>query len=112
MKASKSTWHNGPDGERAEVGTFVHEGRAFEASGALVSADHLICYPHEDGTVRDWQGNVLGTYRIISSRPAVFFGHSSHWGDRYYYMRATVDGRTYSIRGFGTGMIAKGKAIK
>ena len=87
-----------------------HEGRVFVAGGAVVSDGYLIAYPGDDGILNDWHGRRIGTYTVISSRPAVFFGHRSFMGPRYYYMRATVNGRTYSLRGFGVGMIAKGRA--
>jgi hypothetical protein len=109
---SKSIWTTGPQGQHVECGIVTHEGREFESGGAYVSPEHLVCYPHDDGTVRDWAGEVLGTYRVVSSRPAVFFGRRSHWGERYYFMRAKVQGRTYAIRGFGPGMMAKGKATE
>jgi len=91
--------------------TITHEGRAFTSGGAVVTPEYLIAYPAEGGILNDWHGNKIGTYRVISSRPAMFFGHRSHWSDRYFYMRALVDGRAYSLRGFGVGMIAKGKAV-
>lgn len=93
--------------------TIEHEGRKFTSGGAVATDDYLIAYPSKDGVLKDWHGNVLGRYRVISSRPAVFFGHRSWVGSRYFYMRATLaDGRRYSLRGFGKGMIAKGKRIK
>lgn len=85
-----------------------HEGRKFEAGGAVVTDEYLIAYPDKDGVLKDWHGNVIGTYRVISSRKAVFFGI----GDKYFYMRAQVGGREYSIRGFGDGMVAMGKRVK
>lgn len=108
---SRSVWNTGPE-HRTECGIFVHEGREYSALGASVTPDRLVCYPHEDGTVRAWDGEVLGRYRILSSRPAIFFGRPSWIGSRYYCMRATVAGRTYSLRGFGVGMIATGRALK
>lgn len=100
------------EGVTAEIGTVIHEGREYSAGGAVVTPEYLICYPNDRGEVCDWAGKVLGTYRTISSRPAIFFGHHSWQGTNFYYMRAKVDGRSYSIRGFGAGMVAKGKAIK
>lgn len=89
-----------------------HNGKKFESGGAVVAGNYLIAYPADNGELKDWHGKVIGTYHITSSRPAVFFGRRSWVGDRYYFMRAVVDGRQYSIRGFGKGMIAKGKAVK
>lgn len=91
---------------------FNFQGRSFESGGAVVTPDYLIAYPAKDGVLKDWHGKAIGTWYEISSRPAVFFGHRSFMAERFYYMRAKVNGREYSLRGFGEGMIAKGKAIK
>jgi hypothetical protein len=92
--------------------TFVHEGRQFTSGGAVVTNDYLIAYPGEDGVLTDWHGNTIGAYRVVSSKPAVFFGQHSWQGSRYYFMRAVVNGSTYALRGFGVGMIARGKRVK
>lgn len=92
---------------------FEHEGRKFESVGAVVTDDYLIGYPADNGVLKDWHGNYIGTYSVIGTRRAVFFGHQSWQGSTYYYMRATTnDGRFYSLRGFGKSMIARGKRIK
>lgn len=92
--------------------TVKHKDKEFTAGGAIVSDDYCICYPGKDGRLNDWHGRQIGVYKIVSSRPAVFFGYRSYMADRYYYMRAKIDGRVYAIRGFGIGMIARGKRIK
>ena len=86
---------------------FTHEGKSFESGGALVTDKHLIAYPSKDGDLHDWHGNKIGTYRVISERRV-----NSWQGTHYYYMRATVNGKRYSLRGFGEGMVATGKRIK
>ena len=93
--------------------TVTHEGKSFTAGGAFVSNSHIIAYPAKGGQLHDWHGQVLGKWWVISSRPAVFFGHHSWMGSTYYYMRARLkDGRTYSLRGFGEGMSATGRRVK
>lgn len=92
--------------------TFTHADQPFTAGGAVVTETHLLAYPGKNGVLNDWHGNPIGTYRVISSRPAIFFGHRSWQGYRYFYMHAHVNGATYSLRGFGEGMIAKGKRLK
>ena len=93
--------------------TFTHEGRRFTSGGAVITDTHLIAYPADNGVLKDWHGNAIGTYSIIGSRPAVFFGYRSWQGSTYYYMRAHLNnGNTYSLRGFGKGMIARGKRVK
>ena len=91
---------------------FEFEGQKFESGGAFVSESHLVAYPASDGVLNNWHGQQIGIYRVLSSRPAVFFGHRSWIGERFYCMRATVLGRNYSLRGFGVGMLAKGKVLK
>ena len=91
---------------------FTIQGKSFESGGAFVSDAYLIAYPSENGILKDWHGREIGTWRTVSTRPAIFFGHHSWIGSKYYYMRATVDGKVYALRGFGTGMVAKGKRIK
>lgn len=92
--------------------TITHNGQAFTAGGAVVTQDYLIAYPDKAGQLKDWHGNVIGTYRVISQRKPIFFGHHSWIGDTYYFMRGIVQGREYALRGFGEGMIARGKALK
>lgn len=92
--------------------TIEHEGRKFTSGGAVVTPGYLIAYPDKDGVLKDWHGKQIGTYRVLSTRPAIFFGRRSWQGSTYFYMRAMVDGRAYSLRGFGHGMIARGRAVK
>jgi hypothetical protein len=91
--------------------TIEHDGKTFEAGGAVITDDYLCAYPGKGGALNDWHGRKIGTYRVISSK-RMTFGRLSHWGEMYYWMRATVNGREYSLRGFGVGMVAKGRAIK
>ncbi len=92
--------------------TFVFEGKSFISGGAYISKDYLIAYPHENGKLKDWHGNTLGIWWLLSWKPAIFFGRHSFYNSKYYYMRAKVNGIEYSLRGFGPGFIASGKAIK
>ena len=90
--------------------TIEHQGRTFKSGGAVVTDQYLIAYPAAGGILTDWHGARIGTYSVISSRPAVFFGRQSWQGSTYYYMRATLtSGARYSLRGFGAGMIARGR---
>lgn len=93
--------------------TFTHEGHTFESGGAVATDDYLIAYPSDEVTnhgyaLKDWHGRIIGSWHKVSSWPI-----QSWQGTRYYAMRARLtDGREYSLRGFGTGMIARGKRIK
>lgn len=96
-----------------EVGTIVHEGRAFTAQGALVSDDRLVCYLSgadsfigARGEARTWNGARLGTYEITGRWEARFFGRRSWMASHYHSVRITLqDGREYVGRGFGNGMV-------
>ena len=88
----------------------THNGRKFEAGGAVITPEYLIAYPDDGGVLRDWHGKEIGTYAFQTSRPAVFFGRRSWVGNTFYTMCAWVNGKTYTLRGFGVGMIAKGRA--
>lgn len=112
MTDFRSDKHETPDGF-IETGTVIHEGREYTSGGAFVSDDYLVAYPDGCGNLKDWQGNTIGSYTVTNSRKAIFFGRFSWQGSHYYYMRATLpDGRQYALRGFGAGMIAKGKHVK
>lgn len=78
----------------------------------MITDNYLIAYPAENGILNDWRGNKIGSYTVVSYWPAIFFGCRSHYGSHVYAMRARVGQREYSLRGFGVGMIAKGKAIR
>lgn len=85
--------------------TFTFEGRTFESGGAIVTDDAIVAYPRENGVLGDWHGNPIGTWKVTSSWPV-----RSYIGSRMYQIRATLDdGRTYTGRGFGEGMIYRGK---
>jgi hypothetical protein len=92
--------------------TISHEDHNYTAGGAYVSDDYCIAYPGKGSVLYNWHGEPIGTYRVLSTRLAIFFGYHSWQGNRYYYMHGTIDGKTYSLRGFGPGTVAKGKRIK
>jgi len=83
-----------------------HEGHSFEAGGAVVTETHLVAYPADNGILTDWHGRVIGTWREVSS-----WRIDSWQGDRMYAIRATVDGKTYHGRGFGSGMILRARRV-
>ena len=93
--------------------TITHEGKAFTSGGAYASDDYLIAYPAANGVLTDWHGRPIGEWKTVATRRAVFFGYESWQGSTYYFMRARLtDGRAYALRGFGQGMIARGRRIK
>lgn len=90
--------------------TIEHEGRKFEASGAMITPDHVIGYVGEsrDGVsvnwLTDWHGNVIGTVRLGKG-----WRINSYITDRMYHAHAIVKGAHYNGRTAGKGMIFKGK---
>ena len=96
------------NGVTVEVATIIHEGCEFSNLGAVIdhSAGYVAGYV-AGSTLTNWQGEVIGSVRVISSRQAVFFGRRSWIGDRLYYFRATIDGIAYHGSGFGDGMLLK-----
>jgi hypothetical protein len=83
---------------------FTHEGKTFSAGGAVVTPDYLIAYPGKDGVLHDWHGNAIGRWASVSS-----WRVNSYMGERMHQIEATVDGTRYTGRGFGVGMIYKGR---
>ena len=87
--------------------TIEHDGRTFESGGAIVTPDHIVAYPKDNGVLGDWRGNPIGTWRIMSSWPM-----NSWMGSHMHQIESTVDGVVYTGRGFGKGMIYRGKRKK
>lgn len=84
--------------------TITHDGQVFESGGAVVTPDRLIAYPGANGTLTDWHGNAIGTWKSTASwRVDSFIGTHMH------QIEARVDGVDYTGRGFGKGMLYRGK---
>ena len=83
---------------------FEHEGRTFESGGAVVTETHVIGYP-KGRVLQDWHGNAIGTCRVLST-----------WRTPRSFMSSTmssyevfVDGKRYTGRSCGDGMILRAK---
>lgn len=94
--------------------TITHEGKTFEAGGAVVTPDYAIAYVGKtlgDGmgvdrhgstsrrALNDWHGNQIGTCYISKSWPI-----HSYIGSRMCQIYARINGVDYTGRGFGEGM--------
>lgn len=86
--------------------TIKHEGRKFTSGGAFVSQDYIIAYPKENGILGDWHGKPIGSWRTVSTWKTPHSFMSSTMSQ----IEAIVNGKTYTGRGSGVGMIYKGKA--
>lgn len=88
--------------------TFAMEGHKIEAGGAVVTDQWIVAYIGGNGTLIDWHGKPLGTYKAISR-----WEMPRSWVSRYQYqVEATVDGVVYTGRTCGKGMIYRGKLKK
>lgn len=89
--------------------TISHNGRQFEAGGAMIAPDFAVAYMGKDmASVTDWHANPLGAARVVSS-----WKMPRSWqGDRQYQVEARINGRLYTGRTMGGGMIWRGKAKK
>jgi hypothetical protein len=86
---------------------FEHEGKHFCAGGAAVSDTHCIAYLSADNVLTDWHGQPIGTYRITRT----WRTQRSYVSYVMHQVYATVDGKTYTGRGAGVGMVFKGKRV-
>ncbi len=99
--------------------TVSHNGASFEASGATIAPDYAIGYladsplyaehPNWYGTPKHvlttWHGEWLGNASIVAS----WRTPRSAYSDRMYQVEVIIDGRTYTGRSNGVGMVWKGK---
>jgi hypothetical protein len=85
--------------------TVVIDGKACTAGGAARVGDNIRAYLCEGGTLSDWHGNKLGTYRITGTwkTPRSFVSDTMH------QVVALVDGVYYIGRSAGVCMAFVGK---
>lgn len=95
----------------AEIGTITHNGREFSAVGAMVRDGRAVGYPKFDrdytgavGQMQTWDGQPMGTARIVS-----MWRVWSWAGSHMCQIEATIGGKRYTGRGFGSGMMWRGK---
>ncbi len=72
----------------------------------LVTEDRIVAYPGPDGILNDWHGRPIGRWRSVCS-----WSVRSYVGSRMHSIRATVDRIVYRGRGFGEGMLFRGKRV-
>ena len=65
---------------------------------------HCIAYPGKDGILHTWHGEAIGSWKATSSWPI-----RSWVGSKMYQIEARIGDVIYTGRGFGEGMIFKGK---
>jgi hypothetical protein len=93
--------------DEGEVG-FEFQGKTYVAHGAQVDERHCIGYLGDNDALLACGGSVLGRYRIT----ATWHMPRTCWiSSRQHQVTATVEGRTYTGRSFGKGMIFKGHRV-
>lgn len=86
--------------------TIEHNGRTFESGSAALFGDRAIAYLSPDmRRVTSWRGEDIGPAHVVSSWPIPHSWISS----RQYQVEATINGRTYTGRTMGGGMLWRGK---
>jgi hypothetical protein len=104
---------------RVEDGcTFAHNGREFTSGGYVETPDHLIGYLKApdggkecvgaEGDVTTWDGVKVGRYRITSRWRTPRSAMSSHMNQ----VHITANGKRYTGRSGGAGMIVNAKLCK
>lgn len=90
--------------------TITHEGRTYEAGGAVIAAEYAIAYVSaikgDLAQLTDWHGNPLGAGRVASTWRA---DPRCYLTDRWYQIEATLNGVRYTGRSGGAGLVWKGK---
>jgi hypothetical protein len=93
--------------------TITHNGRTFEAGGAVLTSDFALGYivRAKDSNkliLTDWHGKTLSeSVRLVSS-----WRINSALSDRMYQFEVTLNGVVFTGRGMGVGMVWKGRPKK
>ncbi len=100
-----------------EIGAMIHNGQRFEALGSVVDFERgiLVGYPAQIHTDRPpfyalqtWDGQRIHGMVLVRKAWRYCFGRKVE----IYYWRALIDGRRYSGRNSGLGMVLTLRAGK
>lgn len=100
-----------PDG-MAVLGIVEHNGKTFTAGGGHISDAYCYCYPKADGTVGTWDGPIEGARIIKRTTYRQWNPFSGFHESRTCYRIKLADGRIYSGRNSGDGMLLKARRVK
>lgn len=91
-----------------EIGIIEYEGKEFAAFGSVITDTHISAYLGKAGVLTNWAGEAVGTYHITStwSIPRSFVSSTMH------QVYACVNGKTYTGRSAGVGMLFNGKLVR
>lgn len=89
--------------------TIEFEGRTFTSGGAVVTDDYIVGYMSSDMTkLQTWHGDVISDVVTITGKWRINSWVSSHM----YQVRVNVNGKWFTGRTCGSGMIARLKPCK
>lgn len=87
--------------------TYTHQRRDFTCDGAHQTEEHIVGYMGKEGVLTNWQGEPIGRYTIESAWPTPAY----HLSRKMYQLWVKANGRTYTGRSAGEGMLFRGKRI-
>jgi hypothetical protein len=90
-----------------ETASVTLEGRTFTSGGAHVDPERAVAYMADDlHSVKTWNGEIMGLAHVVASWIA---RTSFPLTTRMYQVEAHIDGRTYTGRTAGAGMLWRGR---
>ncbi len=92
----------------AELGIVELAGKEYAACGAYVDDRVLVAYLGDDDVLTTWDGEPLGGYVLTASWPTPRSYVSSH---RHQVVATLHDGRTYTGRSAGRGMLVRARRL-
>lgn len=92
-----------------EIGIVEFQGKEFAARGASIVGDRAVAYCSKGGVLTEWAGKPIGTWHAVTSWRLPLTAWIS---DRMYQIEAVIDGRVYTGRGCGEGMVWRGRLKK
>ena len=88
--------------------TIEHEGKVFEAGGSVVTDNYIIAYMNSDmKSITTWHGEFIAPAKVTST-----WRINSWISDKMHQVYAKVDGKWFTGRTTGAGMIIKMKVCK
>lgn len=89
--------------------TIEHEGHKFECGGAIVTDDYVVAYMAATfQAITDWHGKQLSTdVKVTASWPIRSFMSST-----MYQIKARINGKWYTGRTLGAGMLIRMRPCK
>lgn len=114
----ESRWTEGPGGSHHETGIFEHQGRKFSAGGSVIDTRRglvsgypkLIAESAERGAryaLQSWGGRIIAPLRLTGTFKTPGFGG---FKNKIWAWQTIIEGRVYSGRNSGPGMLLRMRA--